>query len=90
MRLAPEFRSLAVRVVFLIVIWSSISAALFAQQRREREPNGIDWRFIYVDDPQHIFVTRRPADFLSRRERSMVFGEGYDRLLQAHDRGEWG
>src|SRR6267378_2814565 len=39
MRLASDFRSLAVRVVFLIVILSSISAAVFAQQRREREPN---------------------------------------------------
>ena len=39
MRLASDFRSLAVRVVLLIVILSSISAAVFAQQRREREPN---------------------------------------------------
>jgi len=39
MRLASDFRSLTARVVLLIVILSSISAAVFAQQRRGREPN---------------------------------------------------
>jgi len=41
MRLGSEFRSFAVRVFLVIAILSSASADLFAQQRRDREPNEV-------------------------------------------------
>jgi Xaa-Pro aminopeptidase len=41
MRLGSEFRSLAVRIFLVIAILFSASADLFAQQRRDREPNEV-------------------------------------------------
>lgn len=41
MKLASEFKSIALRLALLVIILASASDGLFAQQRRDREPNEV-------------------------------------------------
>ena len=41
------------------------------------------------DQPQHVLQPWWQVDLLPRRERSVVLGARYDRLLRAHDQGQW-
>jgi len=41
MKLATEFKSIAARLALLVIILACASNGLFAQQRRDREPNEV-------------------------------------------------
>ena len=45
--------------------------------RVNSNPTAIHRRLMDVDESELIFIARRKIDFLSRRQRSMVFGEGH-------------
>ena len=59
------------------------------RRKGEFQSDGDHRRFLDVDQPELVFIARREADFLPRRQRPVVLGKRYHRLLQADEHGQW-